>query len=391
VAETLLFLVLALTWLFWLVAWRVVHTLMLHSPRPKVDFSPPVSILKPIRGLDAQVYENLASFCEQDYPSFELIFGVSDPQDPVVPVVERLQEAYPERDTRLVVGQTFGSNRKASLLHHLAKQAQHEMLVISDSDMRVTPDYLRRVVAPLADEQIGLVTCPYRGGGAKGLTARIEALYMGVTFLPLVVIASQLLGVQFAMGSTAVLRRRHLTAAGGFAAIADHLADDYQLGARIAQLGLKVYLSDYIVTSVLGSPTFEELWNREVRWARCNRVSRPLAYPGLLLTFSTPLALVVLLVCGFEAAGWLALGLSLSLRWLIAWQISGYTADDIARRSLIWLPVRDTLSAIIWVAGGVGQQVIWRGERFVLQRDGRMQPLSISTGNWLTHLRAWKL
>ncbi len=389
-SETLLFLVLALTWLFWLAAWKVVHDFLHAPPRAAADFTPPVSILKPIKGLDTQIYDNLASFCEQDYPCFELLLGVSDPLEPVIPVIERLQQAYPEHDIRLLVGQTFGSNRKASILHHLAKRAQHEMLVISDSDMRVTPDYLRRVVAPLADEQIGLVTCPYRGVGTHRLTAQLEALYMGMTFLPLVVIASQLFGVQFAMGSTAVLRRKHLTLAGGFAAIADHLADDYQLGARIADLGLKVHLSGYVVTSILGNPTFEELWHREVRWARCNRVSRPLAYPGLFLTFSTPLALVLLLVSGFEAAGWLALGISLCLRWLIAWQIGEYTGDFTARRSLIWLPLRDLLSAIVWCAGGVGRQVVWRGERFVLQRDGRMQPLAMSTGSWLKDLRAWR-
>jgi ceramide glucosyltransferase len=264
------------------------------------------------------------------------------------------------------------------------------VLVISDSDMRVTPDYLHRVVTPLADEQIGLVTCPYRGRGATSLTARMEALYMGTTFLPLVVIASRLFRVPFAMGSTAVMRQKHLTAAGGFKAIADHLADDYQLGTRIARLGLRVHLSDYVVTSVLGRPSFRQLWDREVRWARCNRVSRPLAYPGLLLTFSTPLALVLLLVGGFGPAGWLALGLSLSLRWLIAWQISGYTSDLGARRSILWLPVRDLLSALVWCAGGVGRTVVWRGERFVLQRDGRMQPLPTSTGSWLADLSAWK-
>lgn len=389
-SETLLFLVLAITWLFWLVAWKVAHDFFRARSNTAAHFSPPVSILKPIRGLEPHAYENFASFCEQEYPSFELLFGVSDPQDPAISVVERLQRSYPDRHIHLVLGQTFGSNRKASLLHHLAKQAQHEVLVISDSDMRVTPDYLHRVVSPLADEHVGLVTCPYRGGGAIKLTAQMEALYMGTTFLPLVVIASGLFRVQFAMGSTAVLRRKQLTAAGGFAAIADHLADDYQLGARIAQLGRRVHLSDYVVTSVLGCPSIRELWEREVRWARCNRVSRPLAYPGLLLTFSTPLALVLLLVTGFQPASWLALGLSLSLRWLIAWQISGYTGDQGARRSILWLPLRDLMSAIVWCAGALGRQVVWRGERFALQRDGRMQPLPVSAGSWLADLRAWK-
>lgn len=389
--EILLFLVLALTWLFWLVAWKAVYDLVYDTPTAAAEFAPPVSILKPIKGLETEAFKNLSSFCEQDYPTFELLFGVAEPQEPAIAVVEELQRAYPEREIRLVVGSTFGSNRKASLLHHLTKQAQYETLVISDSDMRVRPDYLRRVVAPLADDRIGLVTCPYRGGGAGKLTAQLEALYMGMTFLPLVVVASRLLKLPFAMGSTAVLRRGQLSLVGGFTAIADYLADDYQLGARMAQLGLKVHLSDYVVTSVLGNPTFQELWHREVRWARCNRVSRPLAYPGLVLTFSTPLALLLLLVTDFEPAAWLSLGLSLLLRWLVTWRISGYTGDETARRSLIWLPVRDLLSAAVWCAGSVGRQVVWRGERFVLERDGRMHALPTATGSWLRHLRAWRL
>jgi ceramide glucosyltransferase len=372
------------------VAWRVVHDFFHQRSRAKTQFSPPVSILKPTKGLDPQAFQNFASFCHQEYPCFELLFGVSDPQDPAISVVERLEEEYPDCSIRLVMGQTFGTNRKASLLHHLAKEARHDVLVISDSDMRVTSDYLTRVVAPLADEQIGVVTCPYRAGSAARLVAQFEALHMGVTFLPLVVIASQLFGVKFAMGSTAVLRRKHLTSIGGFSAIADHLADDYQLGARMAELGLKVHLSDYVVTNVLGKPTIRELWHREVRWARCARVSRPLAYPGLLLTFSTPLAFVLLLLSGFAPTGWLALGFSLLLRWLIAWQIGRYTGDPSARRSLIWLPARDMLSALVWCAGGIGRQVDWRGERFVLERDGRMQLLSSPTSSWLKSLRAWK-
>ena len=376
--EMLLLLLTVASWLYWLVAWWWVRAFFRARPELDLSFTPPVSILKPVKGVDAQAYQNFASFCQQDYPDFELLFGVSDPEDPVIPVVECLQRDFPQRSIRLVVAQASGANGKASLLHHLVAQAHHEVLVVSDSDMRVTPDYLRRVVAPLTDERIGLVTCPYRGEAPLTLTARLEALHMGVTFLPAVVVARRFLAMRFALGATVALRCSDLARLGGFAAVADYLADDYQLGARMAGLGLRVHLSDYVVASVLGATTFLEQWEREVRWARCTRVCRPREYPGMLLTFSTPLAAALALVSGFASLGWLALAMSLFLRWLVAWLVAGYTGDQVVRRWLIWLPVRDMLSALVWCAGGMGQRVIWRGQEFIVQPDGRIQPLSYS-------------
>ncbi|HIC88742.1 MAG TPA: glycosyltransferase [Anaerolineae bacterium] len=372
--ETLLLLLVVASWLYWLVAWWEVRIFFRTRPEPDGSFTPPISILKPLRGVDFQAYQNFVSFCRQDYPDFELLFGVADPADPAIPVVRRLQRDFPQHNIRLVVAEAFGANRKASLLHHLADQARHEILVVSDSDMRVTPDYLRRVVAPLTDESVGLVTCPYRGEAALTFTARLEALYMGVTFLPSVIIARKYLAMRFALGATMSLRRRDLARLGGFAAVADYLADDYQLGVRIANLGLRVHLSDYVVTSILGNTTFREQWQREVRWARCSRVSRPWEYPGIVLTFSTPLAALLVLASGFEPWGEAALAVSLLWRWLVAWLITGYTGDWTARRWLVWLPIRDMLSTLIWCAGAIGQHVTWRGEEYVVQQDGRMQP-----------------
>jgi len=341
----------------------------------EVPFAPPVSILKPIKGVDAQAYQNFASFCRQDYPSgFELLFGVADPDDPVIPLIERLKREFPEVSIRLFVSQPKGANRKACLLHHLAGQARYETLVISDSDMRVTPDYLRRVVAPLADPTVGLVTCPYIGAQALNLTAGLEALHMGVTFLPSIVIARKVLDMRFAMGASVTLRRGDLARIGGFAALADYLADDYQLGARIAGLGLKVRLSDYVVKCVLGATCFREQWEREVRWMRCASVSRRLEYPGLLLSYATPLALALTLLTGPTPASLQLLIGSLLLRWAAAWLISGRTGDLEARRWLVWLPVRDLLSALTWIAGGLGRRIAWRGEEFLLTAGGRMAP-----------------
>jgi ceramide glucosyltransferase len=373
--EILLFLLIVASWIYWLIAWWWTRDFFRARPEPDPDFTPPVSILKPVKGVDAQAYQNFVSFCQQDYPDFELIFGVADPADPVIPVVERLQQDFPERRIRLIVAPPTRVNRKASLLHSMAPQARHDVLVVSDSDMRVTPDYLRQVVAPLADEKIGLVTCPYRGEVPVTLTARLEALYMGVTFLPSVLVARRFLSMRFAMGATMALRRSNLVRLGGFAAVADYLADDFQLGVRIADLGLRVHMSNYIVVSVLGATTFHEQWKREVRWARCSRVSRPWEYPGLLLTFSTPLAIILTLVAGFVPVAWLSLAVSLLLRWLVAWSVTGYTGNQAIRRWLIMLPMRDMLTAIVWCVGEVGRHITWRGEEFVVRPDGRLELL----------------
>lgn len=370
--ETLLFLLTVASWIYWLVACWWVRTFFSTQAKYNPSFTPPVSILKPVKGLDFQAYENFVSFCQQDYPNFELLFGVADAADPVIPVIKRLQQDFPEHSIRLFVVQATGSNRKASILHHLASQALHEVLVVSDSDMRVTPDYLRQVVAPLADEHIGLVTCPYRGEAALNLTARLEALYWSSTFLPSVIVARRFLDMRFALGATMALRHSDLARIGGFAAVADYLADDYQIGARVAALGRRVHLSTYVVASVLGATTFRDQWDREVRWARCSRVSRPLEYPGILLTFSTPLAVILALINGFAFPERLVLAVSLFVRWLVAWLIAGYTGSKALRRWLILLPVRDMLSALVWCAGGVGRRIRWRGEEFILKPNGRM-------------------
>lgn len=386
--QGLLVLLIICSWLYWLVALCLVYDFF-RRPRllPETSFTPPVSILKPVKGVDVQAYENFASFCRQDYPNFELLFGVADPADPVIPIVERLKRDFPQCRIRLFVVEPCGSNRKASLLHGLASQARHEVLVVSDSDMRVTPNYLRRVVAPMADRRTGLVTCPYQGDLALTFTARLEALHMGATFLPSVLVARGFLNMRFAMGSTLVMRQNDLARLGGFAAVADYLADDYQLGERIAGLGLRVHLSDYVVASVLGATTFRDQWHREVRWARCNRVSRPREYPALLRTFSTPLAAALLLLSGLTPTAWQALTLSVCLRWVVAWLVTGYTRDLETRRWLMWLPVRDMLSALVWLAGGFGRRVIWRGEEFVLVDEGRMQPVAPGTvGSEAGHL-----
>jgi ceramide glucosyltransferase len=363
----------AASWAYWLLAWAAVRRVF-RRPAAPPGALPPVSLLKPVRGVDPGVLENFLAFCRQDYPGFEVVFGVADPDDPVIPLLERLRDEVAEIPIWVVVAPARGPNRKASLLEALARAARHDVLVVTDSDMRVDPSYLRRVVATLERPGVGLVTCPYVGEEPATVAARLEALHMGVTFLPSAVVAAEIMRMPFAMGATMALRREDLERIGGFAVLEPYLADDYQLGARVAALGRGVALCPYPVRSVLGATRFREQWDREVRWSRCTRASRFGGYVGYAVTFSTPLALALLLATGGGAAGWAALGGSLALRWLVALGIARETGDVESRRSLLLLPVRDVLTAATWGAALVGRRVVWRGETFDVDGEGRLVP-----------------
>ena len=383
---TLLLLTLVvMSWIYWLVAcWCVVAFFAEAQPEPDGD-PPPVSVLKPMRGLDAGARENLASFLTQDYPDYEVLFGVTDPLDPALELVRRLQRQFPARRIRGIVAPKSATNEKAAILSYLASRARYDTLVVSDSDMRVGPDYLRRVTAPLRDPQVGLVTCLYRGSQAETLTAVLEALYMGATFLPSVLVARRYLRMGFALGASVALRREQLGQIGGFEGLADYLADDYQLGARIAATGRRVHLSDYVIQSILGATPFKEQWNREVRRAKCSRVSRPREYPALLVTFSTPLALLAAAALGFSALGWAVVAISLLVRWFVVQQVTGCTGDELSREAWLWLPLRDLLTAVVWCAASVGRRVTWRDRTFVLREGGRLQELVPREASQVVH------
>ncbi|WP_242394178.1 bacteriohopanetetrol glucosamine biosynthesis glycosyltransferase HpnI [Anaeromyxobacter oryzisoli] len=372
-ARALLLLALA-SWAYWLLALVAVRRHFRGAAPPLPVPPPPVSLLKPVRGVDADARECHESFFRLDYPQYEIVFAVADPADPVLPLLAELRAAHPEVPSRVVVAPAPGPNRKACLLEAIAKVARHGVLVATDSDMRVAPSWLRDVVAALSAPGVGLVTCPYRGAAPRSLAARLEALHMGVTFLPSTVVASDRLGMPFAMGSTMALRRSDLDAIGGFGPLADYLADDYQLGARVAALGRRVVLSSHIVDSVLGRTAFRDGWDREVRWGRCTRASQPAGHVGYAVTFSTPLALLALLATGFAPVGWGALAGSLAVRWGVAAGVARATRDRAALRALPLLPLRDALTAAVWVAALTGRQVRWRGEAFDVDRSGRLRP-----------------
>ena len=360
-------------WCFWVSAWWLAeHFFGRRTEASRETHLPGVSVLKPLKGVDAEALANFESFCRQDYPCYQVLFGVSDPDDPIIPLVRRLQARHPELDIQLHLLAENEGNPKAVLLHQLAARAGHDVLVTSDSDIRVPPDFLRSAAIPLNDPSVGLVTFPYRGTAPVTFTARLEALHMSGTFLPSALVGRRLLGMRFALGASTALRRRDLERLGGFAAVAPYLADDYQLGSRIAGLGLRVDMSRTVVASVLGATSFREQWEREVRWARTTRVSRPLEYPGLLLTHTLPLALVLVPLTGSSTLSLAVLGISLVLRLAVAWRVTALAGGRDIQRWLAWLPVRDLLSAAVWLVGLVGTRVTWRGRRYRVGVDGRL-------------------
>src|SRR5271155_4419050 len=281
---------------------------------------PPISILKPLKGTDPEIYESFRSHCLQDYPEYEIIFGVSEPNDPAIESVRTLQREFPDRRIQLLVSPKFlGANVKVSNLAQMLAEARYDYLIINDSDIRVEPDYLRRVTAPLADSRVGMVTCLYRGMSGPTLGSRLEALGIGTDFCPSVLAARQLEGgIRFGLGSTLAFRRAELVKIGGFESFLDYLADDYELGKRIAGLGLSVELSDVVVETYLPSYRPREFFAHQLRWARGVRDARVGGYLGLIFTFGLLWALLALTASGGALWAFITLAITLLLRFAAA-------------------------------------------------------------------------
>ena len=371
----LLIFLLGCSWAYWVLAWWCTQEALRRREAGDAGFRPPVSILKPVRGLDAEARENFASFCNQDYPDYEILFGVADANDPAAPIVGRLQREFPNRKIRLIIGaDENAANPKVAILSRLSSQATGDVLVISDSDVRVDSDYLKQVVEPLGDQSIGLVTCPYRGEMPRSLPAKLESLQMAGTFVPSAILAARLTRTPVGLGATLALRASDLKRAGGLESIRDHLADDYQLAARIKGLGLKVRVSSCAVMCVLGQVRFAEQWRRELRWARAIHVSRPLGYLGMPITFSTALGLLSFAVMRpGMAAGLVAI--SLLLRMAVAWGCLVQLGSS-GKWQLVYLPTRDLMSVAVWIGGIFGRRVRWRDRAYRLLPDGRLAALA---------------
>jgi ceramide glucosyltransferase len=349
-----------------------------QTPLPESHF-PAVSILKPLKGVDPEIWESFCSHCEQDYPKFQLIFGVSDPVDPAIEVVRKLQAKYPNIPIELIVcDRVLGTNIKVSNLAQMLPAARHEYLLVNDSDIRVPPDYLRKVIPPLADASVGLVTCLYRGLASPTLGSRLEAVGISTDFVPGVLSAWFLeKGLHFGLGSTLAFRRNDLQAIGGFEALLDYLADDYELGRRIGSTGKKVELSTATVSTFLPAYTLREFFRHQLRWSRTIRAARRWGYAGLLFTFGLPWALVTLLAAQGAACAWILLALTVAVRLAVGLVAAVVVLQNRqegrqALNNIFLLPMRDLIAPLIWAAGFMGNRIHWRGDIFDL-KDGRLR------------------
>jgi ceramide glucosyltransferase len=340
------------------------------------DFTPPVSILKPVRGLDFGSQENYASFCRQDYPEYEILFAVNDENDPAVGLVRKFIAEYPQIKIRLLVGaEELGANRKVNKLARLVGEAQNEILVLSDGDVRVGPQYLREVAAPFADERIGAVTSFYRGIAERNIFAELEAVGASSDFFGGVLMAKWMEGVRFALGASIATKKSWLARIGGFEGIAGMLADDYELGLRIANAGGEVSLSRETVWTMYPAQSLKGFWEHQVRWSRTVRLCRPASYAGLIFTHGLPWAILAASVAPTReiAGGYIAA--YLILRFLMAWTVGIWgIQDEILRRKFWLIPVRDAIHFIVWLAGLTSDRIRWNGIEYNV-RQGRMIPV----------------
>ena len=351
-------------------------------PAPDRSFTPPVSILKPVRGVDREAYENFASFCQLDYPAYEIVFAVSSPEDEAIPTIEKLQRDFPKQDIRLLIGAPrAGANNKVNQLCRLAREASHETLVISDSDARVEPDYLREMVAPLARPGVGAVTAFFRGMAGASFFSRLAGLGVPAESAPSALIARKLEGkMKFAFGWSMATTKKILAEIGGFEAIADHHSDDFEIGNRIASKGYSVELMRKWIWMVFPNDTLAEFLRHELRWSIGLRNVRKAGYWGLILTFGLPWAVLAAIAAPSWgiAAGYLIA--YLLLRLAVAWTVGIWGLGDPLTRRNIWLvPARDAANFGVWLAGFFSNTIRWRGLVFQV-RNGMLIPLPDAKG-----------
>jgi ceramide glucosyltransferase len=327
----------------------------------------PVSILKPVYGKDAGFYQAIRTHALQQYPEFEILFGIRSADDPAVADIERLTREFPAQSIRIVMCSTVTPNRKVGSLIDLAVAARHPILIVNDSDISVAEGYIRDVTAPLSDAGIGLVTCLYRAE-VHDWPSRFEALAIATDFAPSTLVA-RLFGVSdFGLGSTLAFRRADLDRIGGFQAIGDYIADDYQLGHKLHGLGMRNVISEIIVSTRLASGSWLGAWRHQVRWARTIRLSGGAGYAGLPITYAS-LWVVIAALFGYWSIALALLAIRLAMAMACGWFLLG--ASDVWKYCYA-VPLRDLWGVAVWGAGLVGRQVIWRDQRLTLDQDGRI-------------------
>lgn len=348
---------------------------LLRSRRLPTGYTPPITVLKPLKGPGVELATNLETFCRQDYPEYQIVFGVEDAGDPAVDIVRSLMRRFPDRDITLSVGNEEGANRKVASLVHMMRHARHDVLAISDADIRVRPDYLRTLAAPLSDPTVGLTTCLYRGRSIIGLPSLIESLFINTDFLPMVLMAQWVQRFRYAYGASTAFRREALAGIGGFDALRDHLADDYVLGNRIADAGWRLLLLPYVVETVLDSRTLGDVWRHQLRWARTYRACQPFGWFVSLIVHTMLWGVLAVLATSGSTVGWIALLTAIVARVGALRVILGMLGDTATVRELWLVPLKDLAYSAVWMTSWLGRDVVWSGQRLRVLPDGRMLPL----------------
>jgi len=374
----------AIPFIYYLIAlfssWRYFRTQKTGSARS--SFTPPVSILKPVRGLDPEAYENFASFCRQDYPEYEIVFCVGDATDPVLPVIEKLVRDFPDCRIRVLYGSGRNAvNDKVAKLARLSAEAQYETLVINDSDVRVEPGYLRTIVAALSDPKVGAVTCFYAPTSETTFTQHLQSVGMLSDFYAGILVAWELEGIKFALGPTIATTKARLTGFGGYQAIENMPADDLLVGRLIAEQGCEVRLLNYSVLTVPDFDSVSALLLKRLRWIVVMRHMRPWGHIGLIFTLGLPWSLLAaaLSPSASIAVGYLAayFGLRCLMTWLIgSWGLKHPVGWKKYPLILLW----DTMATLIWLASFTRNTITWRGHEYLI-RDGNLVPVSPELGD----------
>lgn len=333
---------------------------------------PSIAVLKPLYGAEETLEENLVSFCKQDYPWFDVVFGVHDLQDPAAQVARRVIERFPER-ARLVAGDgtRSGANPKVQNLLRMIDGVSEEIVVLADADMRAEPSYLRSIVAPFEDESVGAVTCLYAGSARDGIASQLAAMFVNEQFAPSVLVANAVEPLRYAFGATIAVRRSLLEHIGGFAALSGHVADDHLLGQLVSEAGFEVRLSTYVVENVMHEVDFRTLWARELRWSRTIRSVRPLGHALSVVTFGLPLAVLAALLRPRLGTGAL-LGVTAALRYALHRETQAAFGVRPKAAPALLVPLRDALSFAVWAAAFCGRDVDWRGRRLQLDPEGQI-------------------
>jgi len=375
ICKALLLLALA-PFAYYIVAIIAARRFFRARPSSSSDFAPPVSILKPIYGLDREAYENFASFCRQDYPEFEVLFCVSDLQDPAVPVIRKLIDDFPERSIRLLIGaDRLGVSDKVNKLCRMVRQARHDVVIVSDSDVRVEPGFLQAVVAPFNDPKIGGVTCLYRGITDGSLAADLEAVANSTDFAAGVLVAWLFGPVNFMLGAVMATTKKHLAEIGGFESLVDYFSDDYELGNRIAARGYRIELSTFPVSIVYPHETFGDAFRHQLRWNLSIRYSRPWGHLGLIFTQGFAWSLVGCLLAPSELSSFAFPAAFVLLGGEMIRAIGIYGMKDNSLRKKYWsLTLRGAFAFVVWLASLFPQRIRWRGQEFRV-RDKRLVPV----------------